>query len=224
MFDKLFSEYNIKARVFPALICVLPLLLAKHYVVDQYFAFSLSQIVFGDISVALILVYFLAQVNRLISKALFEDKYSFPTDTKLLPSSKDLSKEYRNNLSVKIKQDFNLTLPSLREESDDITDVKLRIREIVKSIINKVKNGHLLYQHNIEYGFARNIMGGSVLAIIVSLINVVLFAYLFPNKALLIVSIVGAVIYAIPILLHKRILNHYSEEYSQVLFREYLKS
>lgn len=224
MFEKLFNEYNIKARIFPAFISVLPLLLTKHYVVDQYFSVSLTQVVFGNISIAVILVYLFAQINRFVSKTLFEDKFSFPTDTKLLPSSDDLSKEYRSNLSEKIKKDFNLTMPNLKEENEDLKDVKLRIREIVKSIINKVRSGHLLYQHNIEYGFVRNIMGGSVIASVASGLNIVLFWYFFPNQILLIVSILSLILYLTPILLRKKILNHYSEEYSQVLFREYLNS
>lgn len=223
-FENLFDEYNLKARVFPALITAIPLFLIKHYIVNQYFSFSLTQVVFGDVSILLILVYFFSQINRLISKGLFEKKTNFPTDTALLPSSSVLSKQYRDNLSQKIQTDFNLVLPSLKDENENEQEVKVRIREIVKSIINKVRDGHLLLQHNIEYGFSRNLLGGSVVASVVSFVNIFLFVFLFENKIIAVLSVILFVIYSLIVLCHKKILRHFAEEYTQVLFREYLGS
>lgn len=221
--NNFFNEYNLKARVFPALITAIPLFLIKHYIVDQYFLFSLKQVIFGDVSILVILVYLFSQINRVISKSLFEVKTDFPTDKALLPSSIILSQQYRKNLSEKIKKDFNLTLPELREENENKQEVKIRIREIVKSIINKVKDGHLLLQHNIEYGFFRNLLGGSVVALIVSFVNIFVFYFMFKNKDGAITSIVLFIVYLSIIIFRKKVLKHYSEEYTQVLFREYLE-
>lgn len=218
----IFNEYNLKARVFPALITAIPLFLIKHYIFNQYFSFSFTQVIFGDISILVILVYLFSQINRVISKSLFEVKTNFPTDKALLPSSTVFSQAYKKNLFEKIKKDFNLTLPSLEEENKNEQEVKIRIREIVKSIIDKVKDGRLLLQHNIEYGFFRNLLGGSVVASIVSFVNIFLFYFLFKNQVIVIVSILLFFIYLLAILFHKSILKHFSEEYTQVLFREYL--
>ena len=219
----IFNEYNLKARVFPALITAVPLFLIKHYIINQYFSFSLTQVIFGDVSILIILIYLFSQINRVISKSLFEVKTNFPTDKALLPSSTTLSQQYRQNLSGKIKKDFNLTLPELREENENEQEVKVRIREIVKSIINKVKDGHLLLQHNIEYGFYRNLLGGSVVASVVSFVNIFLFCLWFQNKTIAITSIILFLVYLLVVIFHKKILKHYSEEYTQVLFREYLE-
>jgi hypothetical protein len=221
--ENFFNEYNLKARVFPALLTAIPLFLIKHYIINQYFSFSLTQVIFGDVSILIILIYLFSQINRVISKSLFEVKTNFPTDKALLPSSTALSQQYRQNLGEKIKKDFNLTLPELKEENENEEDVKTRIREIVKSIINKVKDGRLLLQHNIEYGFYRNLLGGSVVASVVSLVNIFLFCIWFQNKTIAITSMVLFLVYLFVVIFHKKILKHYSEEYTQVLFREYLE-
>ena len=89
----LFDEYNRKARIYPALLTALPIFLVKHYIIDQYFSFSLTQVILGDISMLAVLVYLFSQINRFISKILFEKKVDFPTDKALFPSSSVLSKE-----------------------------------------------------------------------------------------------------------------------------------
>lgn len=220
----LFDEYNRKARIYPALLTALPIFLVKHYIIDQYFSFSLTQVILGDISMLAVLVYLFSQINRFISKILFEKKVDFPTDKALFPSSSVLSKEYRNNLAQKVKVDFSLTLPDLKDENENEEDTKVRIREIVKSIIDKVRDGHLLLQHNIEYGFFRNLLGGSVVASIVSFVNIFLFSFCFKNKILAITSVILFFAYLFVIVFRKRALKHFSEEYTQVLFREYLGS
>jgi hypothetical protein len=220
----IFNEYNLKARVFPALLTAIPLFLIKHYIINQYFSFSLTQVIFGDVSILVILVYLFSQINRVISKGLFEVKSDFPTDKALLPSSSALSPQYRKNLSEKIKSDFNLTLPELREENENEQEVKVRIREIVKSIISKVKDGRLLLQHNIEYGFYRNLLGGSVVASLVSFVNIFLFCFIFQNNIIVVTSVILFLVYMLVVIFHKKILKHYSEEYTQVLFREYLET
>lgn len=222
--ESFFNKYNMEARVFPALITSIPLFLIKHYIINQYFSFSLTQVIFGDVSILIVLVFLFSQINRVISKSLFEVKTAFPTDTALLPSSTTLSQQYRKNLSEKIKEDFNLTLPELREETENEQESKVRIREVVKSIINKVKDGRLLLQHNIEYGFFRNLLGGSVVASMVSFANILIFYFLFSNQTVAITSIILFLMYLSIILLRKKVLNHYSEEYTQVLFREYLEN
>lgn len=220
--EKIFNEYSLKARVFPAIITVLPVIILKHFVIEKYFNVSLGQVVFGDITIAIVLIYLFSQINRYISKFFFENKKDFPTVRSLLPMSWDLSDEYRNNIAVKVKKDFNLSLPMSTEEDFNINETKRRIWEIIKSMMAKVKDGNLLLQHNIEYGFWRNLIGGSVIASIVSLANIFIFRYVIVNNVVFITSIILLIVYLIPIIFSKKVLSHYSEEYTQILFREYL--
>ena len=118
--------------------------------------------------------------------------------------------------------DFNLNLPQALDEKLYPEETKIKIREIVGLIINKVKGGNLLLQHNIEYGFVRNLMGGSVVACIVSILNIILFKFVFMNKIVFVTSILTLLIYLMPIIFSKKILKHYADEYADKLFREYL--
>ncbi len=220
MFQK-FNEYYLKARVFPALITAIPFVLLKHNLLDQHFDFSLTQLIFGDVSILIVLIYLFSQLNRYISKSIFENKTDFPTDRNLLPSNPTLSQQYRAQLAQKILKDFGLELPNLEDEENDYASTKIRIREIVNLIINKTRNGHLLLQHNIEYGFVRNFLGGSAVASLMSIFNILLF-FIQSKYDLAIISIILLVIYASIIAMHKKILEHYGKEYAQILFREYL--
>lgn len=224
--SNLFNEYALKARIFPAFLCTIPFLVLKHFLTDPYWGVSLStslfSVVFGDISLVAVLMYLLAQVNRFISKVLFEDKSNFPTAKMLLASNKEFSGEVRQNMNRKILSDFRLSLPTLSDEETDVDDTKKRIKEIVQLIINKVEGGKLLLQHNIEYGFMRNLIGGSVLAFLVSFFSSIFFGFVFKNMTAYIISTIFSVGYLIPIVFSKSILNLYGKEYADILFREYL--
>ena len=226
--NNIFDEYSRKARLFPALLCSLPFLVVKHYLIDSYFGSSLanefSTLLIEDTSLVLVLTYLLAQANRFISKNLFENKSKFPTTLMLLPSSNALSPEFRIRLEQKVLNDFQLAIPNLTDEQSNPENTKTRLKEIVSLIINKVGNGRLLLQHNVEYGFVRNLIGGSVVSSFVSCVSTVLFAFVFPNKTAEIISIAFLIAYLIPIILSKPILNNFGKEYARILFREYLGS
>ena len=220
--DRIFNEYNLKARVFPAIISAVPFLILKYLFFDKYFKISLNQIIFGDISILVVLIYLLAQVDRFVSKIFFETKSDFSTDHMLMPSSKKISDEYRKNMANKISRDFKLNLPNLADEKSDIENTKIRIREIVKAIIAKVKDGDLSLQHSIEYGFIRNLIGGCAVASVVSIINIILLKTAFPDQKLFITSLILLLIYLIPLVFHKKTLSHYDNAYAEKLFSEYL--
>ncbi len=224
--NSLFNEYGRKARLFPALLCSLPFFLLLHFAVNPYIGYSLTNklliSITGDVSFVVVLTYLLAQINRTVSKLLFEDKTKFPTTQMLLPSSKDLSGDFRRKMEDKVIADFNISLPSLGEEQSDLGETTTRIKEIVSLIINRVGSGTLLLQHNIEYGFVRNLMGGSVIAMAASIASCALFGFVIKNHTALVLAAALSICYLIPILFSKIILKSYSEEYAHILFREYI--
>lgn len=224
--SNIFSEYGRKARLFPAVLCVAPFLITKRFLIDPLLGISFATDLFAvlslDVSAATVFIYLLTQLNRLVSKVLFENKSEFPTTLMLLPSSIELSLEYREKIRNKVINDFNLYLPSLEDELKDKDGAKTRIQEVVHLIINKVGKGTLLLQHNTEYGFVRNLLGGSVVALISSIMNVAIFGDFFKNSTAYGISLALSILYLIPIVFHKQILKHYSKEYARILFREYL--
>lgn len=224
---ELFGEYGVKARLFPALLCVPPFLLLKHFAVDPFIDPSLTTLwvsVAGDVSLVAVLMYLLTQMNRFVSKALFEMKSEFPTTLMLLPSSKDLSDEFRAKIDARVRIDFQLSLPTAADERASVNNAKTRIIEIVSLIINKVGNGKLVLQHNIEYGFMRNLLGGAIISLITSAASVAIFTLIVPSKTAFITAIVLVAAYAFLLIFSKPILAHYSKAYAPILFREYLGS
>jgi hypothetical protein len=224
---KVFDEYNLKARVLPSALCIVPFLVLKHYLLDAWlvnhpdlgwFAGYL-----GDSMTILVLVYLLTHINRTASKVLFEDKKEFPTTRYLLPSSKELSNQYRNSIDVKVRTDFGLSLPALADEVSNLEKTKKEIIEIVQLVINKVRNGHLVFKHNVEYGFFRNLAGGSSVAILVSLITLCFSVYT-GNTTLQKVTLVTSLVYFLLTIFAWLMLKHNSKEYARVLFREYAGS
>lgn len=224
---KLFDEYNIKARVLPSLLCTVPFLVLKHYLLDPWMLGRTDLNWFtgylGECVILLVLVYLLTHTNRVASKLLFENKKAFPTTMFLLPSSNELSDQYRHSIDDKVRRDFNLSLPNGTDEKNDLEGSKRVIVEIVQLIINKVRNGHLVFKHNVEYGFFRNLAGGSFVAFIISLITFAFGSY-FDSLVLQKVTLVTLVTYLALTVFAWLMLKHYSKEYARVLFREYLGS
>jgi hypothetical protein len=226
-FNNLFNEYSLRARLYPAILCSVPFLLLKVVLVDKYIPGITEKILtfaIAGIPIWGVLVYLLVQVNRFISKTFFENKNNFPTLKMLMPSSKRMSPNMRNSVAERVKTDFGLSLPDLSYEKADVEITKTRIREIVGMIVNKVGRGTLLLQHNFEYGFVRNLMGGSVIAMMVSIIDIFIFRWILSNHIAFILSIIFSICYLIPIIFSRPVLRNYSDEYAEKLFREYLGS
>jgi hypothetical protein len=225
MKNELFNEYGVKARLFPALLCLPPFLLFKVFAIDPFVPPGLLNKLFvviaADVSYSAILIYLLAQINRFVSKSLFEDKAKFPSTLMLLPSSRKMSAQLRQLIGQRIQRDFHMSLPTAADEEGNPADAKTRSREIASLIVNKVGRGKLLFQHNIEYGFVRNLVGGSLVALVVSIAAATVFAWVLPEHNAEVIARVFTFLYLLPVIFSRQIIRHFGEEYAEILFREY---
>ena len=167
------------------------------------------------------------QLNRLISKEFFEKKIfsnglHFPTTNYLMHSDPRLSFEYTKKVHFKIKRDFEIEIPSMQDELKNGTNSRKIINEAVALIIKMVGNGTLVLQHNIEYGFIRNLIGGSVIATAISIININVFSWMVYNKIALIISCILAFFYLCLIVLSKWLITTFGNNYASVLIQEYM--
>ena len=144
-----------------------------------------------------------------------------PTSDYLLKTNNQLETSIKEKIEEKIKNNFNINLLSITEEIADETRARKLIVTIVSQIRNKLRENSLLLQHNIEYGFFRNLIGGSFLAFIVSLIIVVCAQY---NEDLSTrnLGLFLCCIYFLPILLSKFIINKYGKYYAKILYEQFL--
>ncbi len=215
------DEYTVHARVYPGLICAIPAFVHvaafENETVTRLVRDVAAIEVIGKFSVGVAVFVLLMQLSRFVGKDVFEGRLfnselNFPTTDYLLASNSTLSREFKTTLAQKITTEFGLQLPSLGEEQADETDARNRIKDIVARIRASTSGAALVLQRNWEYGFARNLVGGSPIATILSVLGVLLYfgtalGYVFSVCA---VVFVGLLI-AAPWLL-RRYAGHYARQ------------
>ncbi len=226
------DKYDREARLYPAIITVIPLILLIIYFTDNNFVgfiYKISVLVFVGTSLTAIFIYFLMELNRFISKFFIEKFYfssesKFPTSVILLYSDSTYSDSFKAKIFKKIFNDFEIKLPT-REEEDANKDESLKqINEAISLIRAKVKSGRLVLRHNIHYGAARNLVGGSILGIFISLFDVYIFYYVIQNSSALNLSLILLGFYLIILLSSKFVLFNQGKSYAKCLIQEYLNT
>lgn len=223
------DKYTLTARLYPALITTIPILLftlnCKVEGIEELFNSVLKAKILGNITISVVAIYLLMQSNRFFGKFLFEkvifkNESDMPTTRFLLYRDKEFSDEYKDRIRSKVLTDFNFILPNRVDEVNNIENSRKRIVEGVGLIRNKVKNGNLLLQFNIEYGFARNLIGGSIIALIVSIWDLIYFITI-DESIIMYISIILAFFFSACLLLSKPIINTLGTTYAKRLFQEY---
>lgn len=228
-----FNKYNLVARFYPAILCSLPILVLNFFLLDSYTGEFFSAIEgykwIGGITFSAILIYLLAQIGRFVGKEVFEkihfsDELSMPTTQLLLHSDKTYSSEQKLNIHSKIANDFSMTVCTLEQESLDEIGARRIIVDCVSLIRGKVKDGRLILQHNIEYGFARNLIGGSAVAVFLSIFNLIVFGYFLEQFIPFYISLFLAITYLLVVIIGRRVIQRYGLRYAKILIQEYLLS
>ena len=112
-----FNSYNIIARFFPAILASIPLLLLHFYFLRNILGDFIGQImsikIIADISISLVFIYFIAQIARLISKILYEEKIFrnglfLPTTNYLLHLDSHYTPDYTKKFMIRFYWIFKL--------------------------------------------------------------------------------------------------------------------
>ena len=227
------SEYTLKARIYPAILTSLPLILFTNATFDSQLHQWLNDndyaALFGKGSLAIAIVFALSQFNRFIAVAVFEhliskDETNFPTTRLLLPDCDLMSDAMRKAIDSKVQKDFGVQLPAT-VISTESTKARRHIADVVGRMRERTRGHKLLLQHNIEYGFVRNFIGACPLVLLVSGTNIILYTYKvlpsFPPWGYL-ASIAYAITAILMMALSKVVLDRYGIIYARVLFRAYL--
>lgn len=131
--------------------------------------------------VFLALGFFLRERIRATAKILFqfplfkEDETHMPTTDYLMWSS-NYSNEMKKAIRKKVKEDFNYTMPTKADEKKDERAARLDIAAIVESMRNMAReSGDVVYtQANYRYGYNRNLLGGLVWSLLITLLLMLL--------------------------------------------------
>jgi len=227
---KSLNEYEVKARYIPAILAAIPLILLTSTQKEDVWLPLLKTarwfLVVENISLSVIIIFFLMQVQRFIAKFIFKRNifktgYLFPTTQMLLWTDQRLSGELKTKIRESVLSDFKISLYSEDEERNDYQEAVKLIKEAVSLIRNKVNDGRLTLQHNIQFGFARNLIAGTLFALPISLVNIYVFSKEHSMVGIIISTFI-AVLCVILILFNKKILSLLAENYANVLFTEYL--
>ena len=215
------DEYTVHARIYPGLICSIPAFLLVAAFDNEAVARVIRDIaaieILGKFSVGIAAFVLLMQLSRFIGKDVFEAKLfknelRFPTTDYLLPSNSTLSDEFKETLAQKITSEFGLHLPTGEDDQTDQVNARNRVKDIVARIRASTSGAALVLQRNWEYGFARNLVGGSVIAAVLLIVGFVVYfgtalGYLFGICTIVFV----AILLSGPWLL-RRYASHYAKQ------------
>ena len=161
--------------------------------------------------------------KKFLQDDLFKNELYFPTTSFLLYLDNEYTAGRKEKIREKIKKDFDIELLNAENEKNDENEARKRIKEAVDLIRNKVKGGHLILQHNIEYGFVRNLIGGMIISLPVSFFSAFFFIYEKNNPAA-ISSMILFLFYSFIFLTKKNTLLYFARNYANILYNEYLTS
>ena len=220
------NKYHLYARIFPIILCSIPALIFQYYLLNQEIA-NLLQFLgsinfMGNITISITILYFISQTNRLIAKTFFEKKeICMPTTNFLLFCNPEFSEEYKKEIYKKIQDNFNIQLPTKNEQNENELNSRKRIAEAMSLVRKKVESNKLLLQHNIEYGFWRNLIGGTIFAIFFSGLDIY-FALTQSNNSILVVSTILLIVCLVLLFFNRNITRKIGELYARILIQEYM--
>ncbi len=225
------NKYYFKARLFPTVLTSIPVIILYNKFVSILYHDKLEKIFsllpsVTDIILSSAIIFLLVQVNRFLSKEIFQrlyfkDEKNMPTTNMLLKSNNELEISVKQKIEDKIKTKFGIDLLSITDESSDESRARKLITTVVSQIRNVLRNNTLLLQHNIEYGFFRNLIGGSFLAFVISIIIVIL-SYHTHDLTIRNLGWILTIVYFVPILCSKLIINRYGKYYAKILYEQFL--
>lgn len=225
------NTYYFKARLFPTVLTSIPAIILYNRFVSSLYHEKLENIfsvlpTITDIVLSSAIVFLLVQVNRFLSKEIFQrlyfkDEINMPTTNLLLKSNTELEVSIKQKIEDKIKNKFGIILLSGTDESANVLRARKLIATTVSQIRNVLRDNSLLLQHNIEYGFFRNLIGGSFLAFVISVI-ILIHSYCSCDLTTRNLGWVLAIAYFLPILFSKLIIDRYGKYYAKILYEQFL--
>lgn len=169
--------------------------------------------------------YAASELFRSVSKIIFqyklfeEDETKMPTTDFLIFKKSPFSTIYINNIMNKINEDFKIVLSDKSAQDEDELEARKEIANVVQMIRNITRDDNILLQYNIQFGFLRNLMGGMIIAFIISFL--LFFISLFygePWIVHLILCFVDVLIFIVSFI----ILKYRARAYARQLYSTYL--
>lgn len=230
--QKHISTYELFARYLPAILTSVPFLLlgfalSRRSDTGDIMAYLLSLKFFGYLSMSFICLYFYAQIIRTTAK-FFENRYfqkkrGFPSTYFMLYSDTTCSDAYKDEFRRRVKKTFGFQLSTKDEEQTNTGEATRRLNDITKRIILHVGDGVLVGKHNQWYGFARNLVGGSVYGAVGAALTFALGKWVLNQNTLAYTSICLCIPYALLFLFRRSVIVQHAEAYARQLHAEFMR-
>ncbi len=225
------SNYYIRGRLFPTILASIPLLIFVNVIVLRMYHDKLSEVfsvlpLVTNLGLSTALVFLMVQLNRLIAKEVFQrfyfqDELKMPTTNHLLWKDTFFEQTIKEKIRTKINSKFEIYIQNFIEEQADELKSRKQITTAVSQIRNSLRDNKLLLQHNIEYGFFRNLIGGSLIALLFSIV-IFIYGISTAQQNLKFIGISMTIVYLIPIVLSKPIIKRFGNYYSKILYEQFL--
>lgn len=222
--------YITKARVFPAVLTMIPFMVLYMRVLSPVLDPVLEPVwnylpLVAGVSIHAVLLYAFVQLNRFLSKVIFQEwlfggDLKMPTTDMLLQGNALLDKQTRERYYSLIQQDFDIDMQKSLSKLKTEKEKRLMITRVVGRIRPMLKDNDMVQQHNREFGFIRNLEGGSIGAVTIS-IALIVIAICQHDSTLMGTAVIMAVVYFVILLLSKVLIVHYGKNYAYVLFEQY---
>jgi hypothetical protein len=156
---KLFDEYEIRARIAPTLLVLLPLA-APATVIVNAFALSVAQTGLSTLG-AIVLAYgasfWVRGAGRRREQQLWADWGGPPSTVVILRDTDDtFSQDLRARILTRVKERFRIAVDT---ESPDAPRQVADAFKLVRKRVAQLDSMGLWTKHNAEYGFLRNLWG-----------------------------------------------------------------
>lgn len=220
------DRYDVQARYAPAILCSAPFILIGFYFlnsIDADFWNKLLALSFGGVTMSVALYFLFAYscraVGKMLEERMFNNGLDFPTTNFLLKKDPTFSEEQKTNIRAKIKSEFGIDLD---DKVSDTCNNRRRINEAVCQIRRKHSSDNkILLQRNIYFGFAKNMAGGSIIAILASLVATGL-SMLFSLGAVMGISVILLLTYLLTTCIFIVSMKFTSKHYALMLFDSFL--
>lgn len=223
--------YFYRARFFPAMLTSIPLLIFINRILAIEYYDALKNVfdvlpLLTHLGLSAAIIFLCVQVNRVIAKELFQRIYFkgehyMPTTNHLLWKGGYYDISVTKKIRDKIAEKFGITLLSPEEENQDEAKARNLIVSCVGQVRVALKGNSMLLQHNIEYGFWRNLIGGAVLSVIFS-VAILVYGILNGFSDLITLGIILICVYLMPIFMSGMIIKKYGVYYSKILYEQFL--
>lgn len=227
----MFNSYYIKARLFPTILTSIPLIILANNLMTGFIAQKFQEanaFIFAatNTSVSAAIIFLLVLINRFISKEIFQqwffqDEMRMPSTEYILGSNLHFDPKIKEQIRNKIKLRYKIHLLNSVEEKEDENRARKLIVAALSQVRNDLRPNKMLLQHNIEYGFFRNLIGGSLIAFMASF-GLIIYGVNTSSNALQTTGTILCLVYLFPLLMSKALINKHGNYYAKILFEQFL--